>query len=80
MMLHLHVFRRFRSSPIFRFRKTIAWSYHLEFLNLKKRINDFYLMISFKFTKSVRNSDFNSKRILSSMRMNILNQQTVCLI
>jgi hypothetical protein len=78
MMLHLHVFRR--SSSIFRFRETIAWSYHLEFLNSKKRINDFYLMISFKFTKSIRNSDFNSKRILSSMRMNILNQQTVCLI
>jgi hypothetical protein len=49
-------------------------------LNSKKKINDFYLIISFKSTKSVRNSDFNSKRILSSLRMNIFNQQTVRLI
>ncbi len=54
MMLHIHVFRR--SSSIFRSQETIAWSYHLELLNSKKRINDVYLMIFFKFTKSVRNS------------------------
>ncbi len=58
MMLYLHLLHVLRrSSPIFRSRKTIAWSYHLRFLYDKKRINDVYCWRnnSFKSTeKKVR--------------------------
>ncbi len=46
----LHVLRQ--SSSIFRSRRTIAWSYHLWFSYTKKRINDFYLKISFESINS----------------------------
>jgi hypothetical protein len=42
MMFHLHFHLRIlrRSSSIFRFRKTIAWFYHLWFLYVKKKFDD----------------------------------------
>jgi hypothetical protein len=83
MILHLqislkilHVLRQ--SSSIFRSRRTTAWSYHLWFSYTKKRINDFDLKISFESTISQQSVSINSQStvILSSMWMNVFDQQT----
>ncbi len=75
MMLHLHLHLRIlrRSSSIFRFRETIAWSYHFWFLYVKKKFDDWRN----DFIKSEKTSlirTINSEILqLSSMKMNILN-------
>jgi hypothetical protein len=69
-----------QSSSIFRSRRTTAWSYHLWFSYTKKRINDFDLKISFESTINQQSVSVNNQSqstvILSSMWMNVFDQQT----
>jgi hypothetical protein len=66
IMIHLHLHLRIlrilrRSSSIFRFRKTIAWFYHLWFLYVEKKFDDW------------RNDFIKFERTFSLIRVKIIN-------